>query len=1304
MKTENIIGKFLMAILMILTSIFGFNGEVFADTVSEPGKVTAVKTAERLGDETSRSATVKISVKGNPYTLSVQKDREIVLVLDASGSMDDKIKGSKDKKITTLKESANKFIENVLTEANKGKIKIGVVWYAKNATASCKLTDSVTDLKTCIDKGIANGGTNVQEGIKVAKGLFTTSDNEKSLLVLSDGQPTFYTDSKGTVHGAGNADSHEDIHLNSDFIVTNKYYSEEIRGNVYDGYKTFIGKDEQPHRCDYTGYYVNGYLFPEEHYATKTCDAEFNRTPSQAAKDEVSSFTGKVYTIGFGVSSNSNAENFLKSIVKNGGSYYSASDSSKLDEAFKLIEKNIDVVAKNLTITDVVPKTFEVDVDALKATYGDAVTISYDKDGQTIITYNFKELSSKYPEELTFKVIAKKDYYGSMYTNNTATVTGTANDGNKFYEKVDGKINENLIDPVVPIASRTEKDSYETNTNTKLNTNTSIRNNDYNNIQKDNAKSVTDEIIIVKNVENGKLTLNQDGNFEYIPNKNFKGNDSFTYYIKTTIVRNDGTVEIAKSNVSTVNILVKGVKTSYTVNYYLNGTTTKVVPSKTVSDKFVGDVITENALTLANYNLVGNNSYTIELDEENNVINFYYELKTSKINVRYLEKGTNKKLADNDTFDGKVTEPFTVSAKNITKYVVVGETSYSGVYTEETQEFTFYYEKAESAGAIAHHYIIDNKGNKTTNKLFEDEIINGKLDEQFSFNAKTNLGNYEYVECVGTATGTLTDEVQEVIFYYQLKSSKINVRYLEKGTNKKLADNDTFDGKVTEGFNVIAKSIKNYVVVGETSYSGVYTEETQEFTFYYEKAESAGAIAHHYIIDNKGNKTTNKLFEDEIINGKLDEQFSFNAKTNLGNYEYVECVGTATGTLTNEVQEVIFYYQLKTSKINVRYLEKGTNKKLADNDTFDGKVTEPFTVSAKNITKYVVVGETSYSGVYTEETQEFTFYYEKAESAGAIAHHYIIDNKGNKTTNKLFEDEIINGKLDEQFSFNAKTNLGNYEYVECVGTATGTLTNEVQEVIFYYQLKETSVIIRYVTEINGDYVDLIKSESYTDRIGNAFEATAKNIPNYNLISEKVQVIELLPEKNIIIFVYELKDSKVIVRHYEEGTTNKIADDVELIGKIDSDYTTDSVNKEGYILTVVPTNKSGKFTDEVIEVIYYYKKQMSNVIIRYVDEDNKELLESKTITGQVGTDYETTSETIEDYELIKTIGNETGKYAEEDITVTYVYQYVMGEGGDDTPDIPYTGIESNNIVIYSTIGTFLLGALALILKKFANKEN
>lgn len=1020
MKTENIIGKFLMAILMILTSIFGFNGEVFADTVSEPGKVTAVKTAERLGDETSRSATVKISVKGNPYTLSVQKDREIVLVLDASGSMDDKIKGSKDKKITTLKESANKFIENVLTEANKDKIKIGVVWYAKNATASCKLTDSVTDLKTCIDKGIANGGTNVQEGIKVAKGLFTTSDNEKSLLVLSDGQPTFYTDSKGTVHGAGNADSHEDIHLNSDFIVTNKYYSEEIRGNVYDGYKTFIGKDEQPHRCDYTGYYVNGYLFPEEHYATKTCDAEFNRTPSQAAKDEVSSFTGKVYTIGFGVSSNSNAENFLKSIVKNGGSYYSASDSSKLDEAFKLIEKNIDVVAKNLTITDVVPKTFEVDVDALKATYGDAVTISYDKDGQTIITYNFKELSSKYPEELTFKVIAKKDYYGSMYTNNTATVTGTANDGNKFYEKVDGKINENLIDPVVPIASRTEKDSYETNTNTKLNTNTSIRNNDYNNIQKDNAKSVTDEIIIVKNVENGKLTLNQDGNFEYIPNKNFKGNDSFTYYIKTTIVRNDGTVEIAKSNVSTVNILVKGVKTSYTVNYYLNGTTTKVVPSKTVSDKFVGDVITENALTLANYNLVGNNSYTIELDEENNVINFYYELKTSKINVRYLEKGTNKKLADNDTFDGKVTEPFTVSAKNITKYVVVGETSYSGVYTEETQEFTFYYEKAESAGTIAHHYIIDNKGNKTTNKLFEDEIINGKLDEQFSFNAKTNLGNYEYVECVGTATGTLT--------------------------------------------------------------------------------------------------------------------------------------------------------------------------------------------------------------------------------------------------------------------------------------------NEVQEVIFYYQLKETSVIIRYVTEINGDYVDLIKSESYTDRIGNAFEATAKNIPNYNLISEKVQVIELLPEKNIIIFVYELKDSKVIVRHYEEGTTNKIADDVELIGKIDSDYTTDSVNKEGYILTVVPTNKSGKFTDEVIEVIYYYKKQMSNVIIRYVDEDNKELLESKTITGQVGTDYETTSETIEGYELIKTIGNETGKYAEEDITVTYVYQYVMGEGGDDTPDIPYTGIESNNIVIYSTIGTFLLGALALILKKFANKEN
>lgn len=759
------------------------------------------------------------------------------------------------------------------------------------------------------------------------------------------------------------------------------------------------------------------------------------KKPSEAAKEEAESFTGKIYSIGFGVGADSDAEKFLQSIVKNGGRYFDANDSAKLNEAFAAVSKDIEVVAKDLTIRDVVPSTFTVDKVALKEKYGDAVEIIEEND-QTIIIYKFNELSSKKPEELEFTVTANENYYGSMYTNNGATVTGTAADGNKFYENVDGKIKEDLINPVAPIAVKANPDHYETYTNEELSRDEAqgVRNNDSSVKSENEVKSVLDKVRLVTDAKYGKLTLNENGSFTYNPNQNFRGNDSFTYYVETTIEDKNGNKTITKSEVTTATITVKGVKTEYTVNYLEKGTNTKVADSKTISknanneDLYIGDKVTEYALTLNNYNLVSNSQESITLAKEGNVINFYYELKDSKIVVHYVEKDTNTKLADDDTFDGKVTET---------------------------------------------------------------KVIN-------------------------------------------------------------------------------AKDIKDYVVVGSKVQDAVFDLTTNEYTFYYEKAESAGAIAHHYIIDNNGNKTTTELFKDDVVNGKIGTSFSFSPKT--------------------------------------------------------------------------------------EE-------------------------------------------------------LGDYEYVESKGTTSGTLTSEKQEATFYYQLKKTDVTVRYVTIKDGNVIDLINPVKDTGRINDNYTAYAKDetdnkvFANYNLESATEQTIKLKSSDNTITFIYSLKDAKVIVHHYEEGTTIKIAEDETINGKVSKDYTTKEADVYGYILVSTPENASGIFTDEVTEVIYYYKKDMGKVITKYVDEDGKVLLEETTTNGQVGTDYQTSPATITDYELINTIGEVKGKYTKEDIVVTYVYQFVMGEGGDDTnvePDIPYTGIESDSYLLeYSLMGTSALGLilLAILKKKF-----
>lgn len=1036
-KLKNL-GQLLMALVITITSVFGNAFVVFADTNPNAGKVTATKNAERIGDETSRSAKVKITVSGNPYTITEQSDREIVLVLDSSGSMKDYLVNASKSKLDTLKDATDAFIDSLLVEENKGKIKIGVVWYDTNVTKTCALSDDAAKLDACLNsEEAADGGTNVQEGIREAKKLFTDKKNEKDLIVLSDGLPTFFTTVKDGVqhtHGTGKTDEHESLSTIGFTSTSDRY---ELNGNyVRDGYVEYEDRvDGTTYKCEARGYYLKYLDWLKEYEIVGACDAGYMKKPSEAAKEETESFTGKIYSIGFGVGADSDAEKFLQSIVKNGGRYFDANDSAKLNEAFAAVSKDIEVVAKNLTIRDVVPSTFTVDKVALKEKYGDAVEI-IEENNQTIIIYKFNELSSKKPEELEFTVTAQDDYYGSMYTNSEASVTGTASDGNKFYENVDGKIKEDLINPVAPIAVKANPDHYETYTNEELSRDEAqgVRNNDSSVKSENEVKSVLDKVRLVTDAKYGKLTLNENGSFTYNPNQNFRGNDSFTYYVETTIEDENGNKTIAKSEVTTATITVKGVKTSYIVNYLEKGTNTKVADSKTISknanneDLYIGDKVTEYALTLNNYNLVSNNQESITLAKEGNVINFYYELKDSKIVVHYVEKDTNTKLVDDDTFDGKVTET---------------------------------------------------------------KVIN-------------------------------------------------------------------------------AKDIKDYVVVGSKTQNATFDLTTNEYTFYYEKAESAGAIAHHYIIDNNGNKTTTELFKDDVVNGKIGTSFSFSPKT--------------------------------------------------------------------------------------EE-------------------------------------------------------LGDYEYVESKGTTSGTLTSEKQEATFYYQLKKTDVTVRYVTIKDGNVIDLINPVKDTGRINDNYTAYAKDetdnkvFANYNLESATEQTIKLKSSDNTITFIYSLKDAKVIVHHYEEGTTIKIAEDETINGKVSKDYTTKEADVYGYILVSTPENASGMFTDEVTEVIYYYKKDMGKVITKYVDEDGKVLLEETTTNGQVGTDYQTSPATITDYELINTIGEVKGKYTKEDIVVTYVYQFVMGEGGDNTnvePDIPYTGIESDSYLLeYSLMGTSALGLilLAILKKKF-----
>ena len=94
--------------------------------------------------------------------------------------------------------------------------------------------------------------------------------------------------------------------------------------------------------------------------------------------------------------------------------------------------------------------------------------------------------------------------------------------------------------------------------------------------------------VLVSSVTNGSLTLNADGSFDYIPNPNYNGTDSFTYKARDT---EDG-------NVATVTITINGVKyspVSLADSYNINEDQTLTIAAGGVLSNDVdsdGDVLT----------------------------------------------------------------------------------------------------------------------------------------------------------------------------------------------------------------------------------------------------------------------------------------------------------------------------------------------------------------------------------------------------------------------------------------------------------------------------------------------------------------------------------------------------------------------------------------------------------------------------------------------------------------------------------------------------------------------------------------
>ncbi|WP_048320802.1 Ig-like domain-containing protein, partial [Crocosphaera watsonii] len=134
------------------------------------------------------------------------------------------------------------------------------------------------------------------------------------------------------------------------------------------------------------------------------------------------------------------------------------------------------------------------------------------------------------------------EYIPNANFNGTDTFTYQANDGELNSSPATVTITVNPVNDA-PVAS---DDQYSVDEDTTLTIETAdgVLGNDTD-VDGDTLTS-----LLVDAPNNGNLTLNTDGSFEYVPNANFNGTDTFTYQA------NDGTDD---SNIATVTIIVNDV-------------------------------------------------------------------------------------------------------------------------------------------------------------------------------------------------------------------------------------------------------------------------------------------------------------------------------------------------------------------------------------------------------------------------------------------------------------------------------------------------------------------------------------------------------------------------------------------------------------------------------------------------------------------------------------------------------------------------------------------------------------------------
>ena len=385
---------------------------------SDDRLVTVQKTAASVdGQEDTYKITLSVKTKDG-VTATPAASTDVVLVIDASGSMDE------EDKLENAQKAAEDFAKIVLGEEAQGENCIAVVSYAKNASTKCGLSDKLDTVENAIDAITANGGTNIQAGIKVARDLLNGSEaDNKVILVLSDGEPTYSFQTTGTARWTGCLEVLGWHAWNEAWYGNGHYVDDSIQiypdfnydkvvgsGSGYslsNGTNLTVSCEHGPHPKSYTYYKNNG-------------------DPTIAEAKYAKNAGYEIYSIYLGGKDDTNAQYTMKGIASDNDHFQTTENVDDLAKLFKGIAGSVTTPTSAGIVTDPMGKFIQLDESSVQDKPGVTVTADgFDWDVSKSDPTNNDDGSKTYT--LTYQVTVDTDnanFTTGVYPlNDTTTFT-----------------------------------------------------------------------------------------------------------------------------------------------------------------------------------------------------------------------------------------------------------------------------------------------------------------------------------------------------------------------------------------------------------------------------------------------------------------------------------------------------------------------------------------------------------------------------------------------------------------------------------------------------------------------------------------------------------------------------------------------------------------------------------------------------------------------------------------------------------------------------------------------------------------